>query len=69
MFAYTTLVEERSAQTKLKSNAPYVNNKNIETAAMDIQQCVILYCCRATKYFNNNNNALRSSCKVPDNFV
>jgi len=59
MIAYTTLIEERSKQSKLKSNACYVNNTNIETAAMDIQQCVILYCCRATKYFNNNNNVLK----------
>jgi hypothetical protein len=69
MTAYTTLIEERSTQSKLRNNACYITNTNIEIAAMDIQQCVILYCCRATKYFNNNNNPLRSSCKVSDIFV
>jgi hypothetical protein len=47
VIAYTTLTEERRTQSKLESKACHVNNTNIETAAMDIQQCVISYCCRA----------------------
>ena len=62
-------IEDRSAQSKLTGNACHVKNMDTETAARDIQQCVILCCCLAAKYFNKNNNALRSSCKESDIFV